>query len=118
MAGILFSYTFGAFTKYVPFCLMCAVWALLHLVGALCIPESPYFLTGKDSHDRAAASLNTLRDHADTAEELAAIKVRRSNEDERTRGQCFGNFGFRIVAYSFAAGSCEVFGETSAVDLR
>ncbi|VVC44857.1 Hypothetical protein CINCED_3A000173 [Cinara cedri] len=74
VAGILFSYTFGAFLKYVPFCLLCAVWVLLHLLGALCIPESPYYLMGKNHPERAAASLQTLRGSSDTTEELAAIK--------------------------------------------
>lgn len=75
VTGILYSYTFGAVVKYVPFCLLCSVWALLHLLGALCIPESPYYLMMKNRPERAAAALQTLRGSSDTAGELADIKV-------------------------------------------
>lgn len=74
--GILYSYTFGAFMAYIPFCMVCAVWVVLHLLGTLCIPESPYYLMEKNNYERAAASLQTLRDSANTTEELAAIKVK------------------------------------------
>lgn len=73
--GILYSYLLGALVKYVPFCLLCAVWVLLHLIGTLCIPESPYYLIIKNHPERAAASLQTLRGSSDTTEELATIKV-------------------------------------------
>lgn len=76
VTGILYSYTIGAFMTYVPFCLLCGLWVLLHLAGALCIPESPYYLISKNDPDRAAASLKTLRDSSDTTDELNTIKVR------------------------------------------
>ncbi|XP_060834889.1 facilitated trehalose transporter Tret1-2 homolog isoform X2 [Rhopalosiphum padi] len=73
--GILYSYTSGAFMNYVPFCIACAFWVILHFIGVLCIPESPYHLMNINDPDRAAASLQILRDSSDTTEELASIKT-------------------------------------------
>jgi hypothetical protein len=61
--------------NYVPFCIACAFWVILHFIGVLCIPESPYHLMNINDPDRAAASLQILRDSSDTTEELASIKV-------------------------------------------
>lgn len=77
--GILYSYTFGVFTTYVTFGLFSAIWSVLHFFGILCIPESPYFLMSNNEPDRAAASLQALRDSKNTTEELSAIKVRLRN---------------------------------------
>lgn len=75
VTGILYSYTFGAIASYVSFCLACAVWVVLHLLGTVFIPESPYHLMGKGQVDRAAASLRALRDTTDVTAELADIQV-------------------------------------------
>lgn len=60
---------------YELFCVMCSIWVILHILGVLCIPESPYHLMGKNDSDGAAASLEILRDNSDTTKELASIKV-------------------------------------------
>ncbi|KAL4143709.1 hypothetical protein QTP88_006006 [Uroleucon formosanum] len=73
--GILYSYTSGAFMKYVPFCVACAFWVILHFIGVLCIPESPYHLMNINDPDQAAVALQILRDSSDTTEELASIKL-------------------------------------------
>ncbi|XP_026822745.1 sugar transporter ERD6-like 8 isoform X2 [Rhopalosiphum maidis] len=73
--GILYSYTSGAFMNYMPFCIACAFWVILHFIGVLYIPESPYHLMNINDPDRAAASLQILRDSSDTTEELASIKT-------------------------------------------
>ncbi|XP_027851745.2 facilitated trehalose transporter Tret1-2 homolog [Aphis gossypii] len=73
--GILYSYTSGAFMNYVPFCIACGFWVILHFVGALTIPESPYHLMNINDPNGAAVSLQILRDSSDTTEELASIKT-------------------------------------------
>lgn len=60
---------------YELFCTMCAIWVVLHILGILCIPESPYYLMSNNDSDGATASLEILRDYSDTTKELAAIKV-------------------------------------------
>lgn len=73
--GILYSYTSGAFMNYVPFCIACGFWVILHFFGVLAIPESPYHLMNINDPNGAAVSLQILRDSSDTTEELASIKV-------------------------------------------
>ncbi|XP_015379721.1 PREDICTED: facilitated trehalose transporter Tret1-2 homolog isoform X1 [Diuraphis noxia] len=75
VVGILYSYISGAFMKYLPFCIACAFWVILHFIGVLCIPESPYHLMNINDHVGAAASLQILRDLSDTTEELKSIKI-------------------------------------------
>jgi len=77
VAGILYAYAFGSFVRYVPFNVLCGVWPVIHVIGVIAIPESPYFLLSKNRDCEAKASRARLRDEsaADTAKELCALKV-------------------------------------------
>lgn len=94
--GILYSYTFGVFTTYVSFGLFSAIWSLLHFFGILCIPESPYFLMSNNEPDRAAASLQALRDSKNITEELSTIKVRLRNQST--------HYQFTILTFKISKG--------------
>lgn len=75
--GILYSFALGSVTKYVAFNVLCSIWALFHILGAIVIPESPYILLSKNKDDQAKASMKKLRDgnDDDISKELSGIKV-------------------------------------------
>ncbi|XP_050436235.1 facilitated trehalose transporter Tret1-like isoform X3 [Adelges cooleyi] len=82
--GILFAYTFGAILSYVPFCLVCGVWSLIHMAGVLLIPESPYYYLFNNKEEKAIRSLKKLRSfNADNTQELDLIKKDIENENSK-----------------------------------
>lgn len=57
--------------------MLCGMWTIIHAIGALLIPESPYFLLSKNRDDEANISMNLLRDdeNDDITQELFNLKV-------------------------------------------
>ncbi|XP_050435943.1 facilitated trehalose transporter Tret1-like isoform X2 [Adelges cooleyi] len=79
--GVLYVYIVGAYFNYMTFCALCGIWSLIHLIGVLFIPESPYYYLSNDMEEKASLSLKKLRrENADTARELDEIKKAISDE--------------------------------------
>lgn len=77
VAGILYSYVLGNCLTYTQLNLACGVWMVLHILGALYIPESPYFLIREEKKVSAEETLARLRDpDHDCKSELEEIQVR------------------------------------------
>ncbi|XP_060854797.1 facilitated trehalose transporter Tret1-2 homolog [Rhopalosiphum padi] len=75
VSGILYSYVLGNFLNYTQLNLACGVWMILHILGVLYIPESPYFLIQEDKKVGAEEALARLRDaDHDCKTELAEIQ--------------------------------------------
>lgn len=55
--------------------LVSSILILIHAIGVLFIPESPYFLIRKEKNDEATNSLMKLRGSTDVSEEFTVIKV-------------------------------------------
>lgn len=76
VSGILYSYVLGNFLSYIQLNLACGVWMVLHILGTLYIPESPYFLIQEDKKLFAEEALARIRDpDHDCKSELNEIQV-------------------------------------------
>ncbi|XP_050435947.1 facilitated trehalose transporter Tret1-like [Adelges cooleyi] len=82
--GVLYVYIVGAYFNYMTFCALCGVWSLIHLIGVLLIPESPYYYLSNHMEGKARMSLKKLRGGiVDTSRELDEIKKAIADENSK-----------------------------------
>lgn len=69
--GVFYAYLFGLIVNvnYVWYYVLCGVWTVVHAIGVLLIPDTPYYLLSKDMDDEAIRSMNLL--HGDGSDAVA-----------------------------------------------
>ncbi|XP_050535057.1 facilitated trehalose transporter Tret1-like [Daktulosphaira vitifoliae] len=116
--GILYAYIFGAIVSYVSFGILCGIWSLIHLIGVLLIPESPYYYLSKNLEEKARKSLKNLRGASvDIEHELEIIKkeIEEQNAQKYTFSQVMSNSVNRKSLYIGIG--CMFFQQTSGINV-
>ncbi|XP_050435727.1 facilitated trehalose transporter Tret1-2 homolog [Adelges cooleyi] len=118
VVGVLYAYIAGAYFNYLTLCILCAMWSLIHLVGVLLIPESPYYYLNNHMEEKAVRSLKKLRrSNADTAQELDEIN--KAIQDENCRQYTFSQLMSDVVnrrSLQISIG-CMLFQQTSGINV-
>lgn len=96
--GILYAYSIGPYVSVRLMAWLAIIPAVVFLVTFIFLPESPYYLLGKNENENAKKSLSRLRRRNDVDEELEkmSVAVQRSKENRGTFQELFFNKGNRM----------------------
>lgn len=96
--GILYAYSIGPYVSVRLMAWLAIIPAALFVGTFIWLPESPYYLIGKNEQENARKSLSRLRQCNDVDEELErmSIAVKKSQENKGTFQELFFNKGNRM----------------------
>jgi len=96
--GILYAYSIGPYVSVKLMAWLSIIPAALFVVTFIWLPESPYYLLGRNQNEKAHRSLSRLRQRKDVDEELErmSIAVKKSQENKGTFQELFFNKGNRM----------------------
>lgn len=97
-SGILYAYAIGPYVSVRLMAWLAIIPPLIFVGTFLWLPESPYYLLGKNQREGAHKSLSRLRQCNDVDEELErmAVAVKKSEENKGTFQELFFNKGNRM----------------------
>lgn len=96
--GILYVYSIGPYVSVRLMAWLAIIPAAIFVATFLWLPESPYYLLGKNERENAKKSLSRLRQRDDVDEELErmSVAVKKSQENKGTFQELFFNKGNRM----------------------
>lgn len=96
--GILYAYSIGPYVSVRLMAWLAIIPAAIFVGTFIWLPESPYYLLGKNEKENAKKSLSRLRQRNDVDEELErmSIAVKKSQENKGTFQELFFNKGNRM----------------------
>ncbi|KAG7201269.1 hypothetical protein KM043_004048 [Ampulex compressa] len=105
--GLLYSYAIGPFVSYTVLWLLCACLPILFFLSFMTMPESPYYLLGKNDKEAAVASLARLRGKSSAAVQKEADEMQAKVEEaQRARASVMDLFtvkaNFKALLYTCA----------------
>lgn len=97
-SGILYAYAIAPYTSVRLMAWLAIIPAAVFIGTFIFLPESPYYLLGKNEHENAKKSLSRLRQRNDVDEELEKmfVAVKKSQENKGTFQELFFNKGNRM----------------------
>lgn len=96
--GILYAYSIGPYVSVRLMAWLAIIPAGIFVSTFIWLPESPYYLIGKNEQENAKKSLSRLRQRDDVDEELErmSVAVQKSQENKGTFHELFFNKGNRM----------------------
>lgn len=96
--GIMYAYAVGPYVSVRLMAWLAMIPATIFVATFIWLPESPYYLLGKNEKENARKSLTRLRQHTDVDDELdkMAVAVKKSQENKGTFNELFFNKGNRM----------------------
>ncbi|XP_037043137.1 facilitated trehalose transporter Tret1-like [Bradysia coprophila] len=97
-SGILYAYAIGPYVSVRLMAWLAIIPAAIFVTTFIWLPESPYYLIGKNEQENARKSLARLRRRSDVDEELdkMTVAVKKSQENKGTFHELFFNKGNRM----------------------
>lgn len=96
-SGVLLAYSIGPFVSFQALAYISLTPCILFLIATLWLPETPYFLLGKNRSEEALVSLKKLRGHENVHNELErmSLAVQKSKDNTGKFNDLFHTRGNR-----------------------